>query len=244
MGTCCDVAQNTNQLSSMLARPVKRTEMPSPLRIEYLQGMWGRAYPLVLLCEYKSINYIYEEIDSYSLRERKDAGDLGELGGFPIVYFWGEEMQETSAVLRALGAEHGLYNPNDWKKAGKIDMTVSTYTECFNACAEIMFSIPFDLRVTALELLSEGLLAKFLAICEKELEQNSYSRFIVGDTLTIADFVLAAFYFNILKNEKTPFAEAFKMALLKAPYVGAHGKRMLQEFKSEHLTMSQRQFTF
>ena len=55
-------------------------------------------------------------------------------------------MQQTTALLRSYGTEHGLYDPSDWKKAGKIDMIVETYSDVFKACAEILFATDFSLR--------------------------------------------------------------------------------------------------
>ena len=60
-------------------------------------------------------------------------------------------------------------------------------------------------RPAELEKLRDGLLTKFLSMCENELRGNSFSNFIVGEHLTIADFCLTSFAFNILKNPNGPF---------------------------------------
>ena len=58
-----------------------------------------------------------------------------------------------------------------------------------------------------LEEVRNGILPKFLNICEKQLEKNGTDcKFIVGNDLTIADFVLTCLTFNVLKNEMCPLS--------------------------------------
>ena len=46
----------------------------------------------------------------------------------------------------------------------------------------------------------DGILRKLIVVCETQLERNVYSKYIVGSSITIADFALASLTFNILKN--------------------------------------------
>ena len=45
--------------------------------------------------------------------------------------------------MRCIGAELGYYDTADWKKAALIDMLIETYSECFDACAKILFLTNF-----------------------------------------------------------------------------------------------------
>ena len=74
------------------------------------------------------------------------------------------------------------------------------------------------------------MLTKFCEMIERELIGNSFSKFIVGEHLTIADICLASFAFNVLKNETGPFHESFAPMLITFPYFGAYIKRMQTEF--------------
>ena len=81
-------------------------------------------------------------------------------------------------------------------------MIVYTWGDVFDTLGKILIFTAEDEKPAAIEALKTGLLPKFLAICEKQLEKvSSSSQFIVGNELTIADFVLACLTFNVLKND-------------------------------------------
>ena len=134
------------------------------------------------------------------------------------------------ALLRSFGSEKGLYDPTDWKKAAKIDMIVETYTEVFNECWKILFETEFSARPAATTVLRDGKLRRFLALCEKQLQANTASKYISGDKMTIADIVLTSFIWNVLRNEGGPFSEPFTAVLFTFPFFQAYGRRMQAEF--------------
>ena len=72
---------------------------------------------------------------------RKGTGNTGEFGAMPIVYYQGKVMQQTGAILRSLGVQHGYYNPRDYQLAGKIDWIVDTWGELLTANANIVLSM-------------------------------------------------------------------------------------------------------
>ena len=37
----------------------------------------------------------------------------GQIGGLPIVYFEGEELQQAKAIMRSFGIRHGYFDPTD-----------------------------------------------------------------------------------------------------------------------------------
>lgn len=129
-----------------------------------------------------------------------------------------------------IGSQYGYYDRSDWKKAALIDMIVETYTECYDKSAEIIFMKELDKRDGEMEAFKDGLLTKFLKMCEAELQNNSFSKYIVGETMSIADFCLASFIFNIMKNNKSPFYALLSAKVDKYPHFGAYEKRMRQEF--------------
>ena len=66
----------------------------------------------------------------------------------------------------------------------------------------------------------DGLLRKFLNICEKQLEsQGVLAKFLVGDNMTIADFVVSALFFNIIKNENGPFTQVLSQIIPEFPFL-------------------------
>ena len=109
-------------------------------------------------------------------------------------------------------------------------MLVETYSECFDACAKILFFTEIVERPDEMEKFRRGLLTNFMKLCENELQGNSFSKFIVGEHLTIADVCIASFAFNILNNEAGPFQEKFAPYLVMYPFFSAYIKRMETEF--------------
>ena len=81
-------------------------------------------------------------------------------------------------------------------------MIVETYTDAFNSIAKTLIFTPDAQKGAELQAWKDGILTKFLTIVEKQLDKPNPTRFVVGNEMTIADFVLASFTFNILKNEQ------------------------------------------
>ena len=77
--------------------------------------------------------------------------------------------------------------------------------------------------------LFEETLPKYLDEIEKVCGE---SKFLVGDTLTIADFFVAGLYTNYLHNEHITFAkDEFAAILAKYPKFQAYGERYAEENK-------------
>ena len=81
----------------------------------------------------------------------------------------------------------------------------------------------------------DGILRKLIVVCETHLERNVYSKYIVGSSITIADFALASLTFNILKNEQSPFYTVVKDIFMEFPFFGAYTKRLQSELR-RHLS--------
>ena len=77
----------------------------------------------------------------------------------------------------------------------------------------------------------DGILTKFLAIVEKQLQSNGSAKFIVSNEMTIADFALASFTFNILKNELGPCQQLCSDKLSEYPAFRAYSMRLGHELK-------------
>ena len=179
----------------------------STIKIEYFENSYSRPDPLVQLLKHKGIPFEYVTITQEAWGKRKAAGDTGEFGGLPITTRDGQIQQQTLAVLRSLGIQYGYYPTNDWQKAGMIDMIVYTWGDVFDTLGKIMIFTEDSEKPAAIYAFKTGLLPQFLALCEKQLEKNGkVQKYIVGEELTIADFVLACLTFNVLKNVKCPLS--------------------------------------
>ena len=187
-----------------------------------------------MLLTHKGADIDYVRVSYEEWGARKAAGPVGEFGGMPIVTQKDDiPRQQTNAVLRKLGIENGYYDPSDWKAAGKIDMIVETYGDVFNAFAKIAMGQSDDeTKAADIEALKAGSLTKFLNIVEKQIESQPTSKFLVGSSVTIADFVMGCLFFNFMKNEHGPFSTACSSMFSQYPHVGAYSKRLESELKT------------
>ena len=93
-----------------------------------------------------------------------------------------------------------------------------------------------------MEAWKEGILRKFLTIVEGQLERNiMVSKFLVGESMTIADFAVACLVFNILKNDQGPVSATASSILLEFPNFGAYTKRLEKEL-AKHLESREKKF--
>ena len=55
------------------------------------------------------------------------------------------------------------------------------------------------------------------------------AKFLVGDQMTIADFVVSALFFNIIKNENGPFTQVLSQIIPEYPFLIAYEQRIREE---------------
>ena len=114
---------------------------PDTVRIQYFKGGHGRAEPIRVLLHHANVQWVEAPIGFPTWLMRKGTGNTGEFGALPIVSYKGLQMQQTGAILRGLGVQHGYYNPRDWQQARKIDWIVDTWGELLTATAGIHLSM-------------------------------------------------------------------------------------------------------
>ena len=114
---------------------------PETVKIEYFRGSLGRAEPIRVMLHHANVDFVEDPVSFPGWGMRKVTGNTGEFGALPIVSYQGQSMQQTGAILRALGIERGYYNPRDWRQAGQIDWIVDTWGELLTANANIVLSL-------------------------------------------------------------------------------------------------------
>ena len=113
---------------------------PETVKLEYFKGH-GRAEPIRAMLNHANVHYVEAPVGIPTWMMRKGTGNTGEFGALPIVHYQGKQMQQTGAILRALGVQHGYYNPRDYQAAGRIDWIVDTWGELLTANANIVLSM-------------------------------------------------------------------------------------------------------
>ena len=113
---------------------------PDTVKIEYFSGVHGRPEPLRVLLHHANVPYVDSSVSLTGWMVRKGTGRTGEMGQLPIISYQGKEMQQATAVLRAIGVERGYYNPRDWRQAQRIDWILDTQNELLTKNAELVLN--------------------------------------------------------------------------------------------------------
>ena len=108
---------------------------------------------------------------------KKASGDTGEMGGLPIVHDmeWPQTgMQQLSAIMRLYGLKYGYYpsEAEEWAKCGKIDEIVYTWADILTTMGGVLIAEDLNDEEKGQKIVEirDGILRKFLNICEKQLE--------------------------------------------------------------------------
>lgn len=76
---------------------------PDVVQISYFKAGHGRAEPIRALLHHANVQWTEAPIGLPTWLVRKSTGNTGEFGALPIVSYKGMQMQQTGAILRALG---------------------------------------------------------------------------------------------------------------------------------------------
>ena len=109
----------------------------------------------------------------------------------------GSKIGQAESILRFLGKEHGYY-PEDPVEAHKVDYLIDSFYDKFVGLA-VNSVLPSPLLEFEFSLVFNDAIPDFLDFLEPYLKEG---KFICGDKLTTADFVIGGFYTNMITNER------------------------------------------
>ena len=157
----------------------------------------------------------------------KNDTSMFEFGQMPMLELEnGQRITQTKAIVRSLGQRFGYYSSNP-KEAWLIDSTIDFVSDEMGKFAGLLFASPDKKTEMLFELLTKQLPA-ILAIIEKRVTGK---RFIVGDRITIADFVLGSLLFSTVANENHPNFYAFQHILKTYPATSDYIENFRNEMK-------------
>ena len=142
----------------------------------------------------------------------KEEGVL-EFGQLPVLV-WPEDgayLTQSNAILRALGIRFGYY-PTDPMERWQVDSTLDAIADIYELVAKCYFGATADAKQESLDELMGVKLPKFMSCMNTRLQGK---RYMVGYTLTIADFALGSFFHQTVINENGPHYELFLPELQK-----------------------------
>ena len=145
----------------------------------------------------------------------------------------GKHFAQSWAILRYLGRRFGYYS-EDPETAWRIDSTIDAVDDFFTSYFKVHFEADEAKREAAKISFLTDVLPKWLLAIEKRLKNNVTPNYIVGESMTIADFTLATASFNVLFNEGNPYFKDFAPILSHHETFKAYANNLKHEL-SEHL---------
>ena len=117
----------------------------------------------------------------------------------------GRKLTQSYAILRYLGRQYGYY-PTDINEAYLVDSFLQTCDDYFNRYERYKFETN-EALIPAAKAEWFRYLHLWAPAMEKRLIANGNPTFIVGNKVTIADFMLATVIYSFLLNEGNPQIE-------------------------------------
>merc|ERR1740138_1255673 len=128
----------------------------------------------------------------------------------------GTKIGQSVAILRFLGKKHGYY-PEDPLEAHKVDYLIDCYNDKFLGIA-INSALPVQLLEAPFPNPLSKAIPDWIDFLEPYLDNG---KFLCGDSLTIADFLIGGLYVNTIVKDKTKWTEL----LQKYPNFKNYGER-------------------
>mmetsp|Transcript_14914 Transcript_14914/g.18745 ORF Transcript_14914/g.18745 Transcript_14914/m.18745 type:complete len:107 (+) Transcript_14914:1148-1468(+) len=106
-------------------------------------------------------------------------------------------MGQFGAILRSFGIRFGYYDPKNWGQVRYCDPIVDTWGDLQGTLAKFVFA-PDDEKPPMLDALVD-FMRKVNLLIEKTLTHHG-GKFAAGNSVTIADFVLASYVCCFIQN--------------------------------------------
>jgi len=135
-------------------------------------------------------------------------------------------LAQFNAIMHCFGTKLGYYNPTDWKQARYVDPVVCLWGDIQDCASAVLFA-PDDKKAECIEKYG-GLTRKAVALFESMLCHHN-GKFIGGNNVTIADFVLASWISVHVMNDKSPFQSTNKAIVKDFPKFYAYGGNLHSE---------------
>ncbi len=142
--------------------------------------------------------------------------------------------EQTNSILRFLGVKHGYY-PTDAFEAYRADSFVDALNDLVNQLTNVKWEADADKQKELFMAVFTETLPKFLTVCEARLSSNSNPLFLVGESLTIADFAYAGLIFNIFYNDENDKAVLFRSVFERFPLQKAYAENLQTNVFKEYL---------
>ena len=168
----------------------------------YYFDAYGRAEALRLLLNHAGVEYEDVRLTREEWGKSKTDSTKFEYGQMPVLEKDGKYYPQSDSILRLLGREYGYY-PTDIEDAYRVDSLIDLISDFRTPIMTAFFSGGTDEeKKKKFEDLVANHFPKFFGFWEKKLSENSSQDFLVGDSITIADFLYLSIYSSLINNGK------------------------------------------
>ena len=138
---------------------------------------------------------------------------------------------QSNATLRYLGIKYGYYPQNDAELAWRIDSTLDSYEDVFQAYYKAAFASSEEAKAEGFKNYYENALPNWFKVLEKRIKDNGSKKYIAGEKISIADFSLGAWAYNTYLNEQNANWGGIGEVAMKFPVVDAYFKGLNEDLK-------------
>ena len=107
------------------------------------------------------------------------------------------------AILRMFCIKYGYYNTKDWKMCRYADPIVDTFADCLAKSSAIIFGPESEKEKNTQAFFAIALL--YHKMMERNLTHHN-GKWAAGNTISIADFIMASWIGNFVMNQENPFS--------------------------------------
>ncbi|CAI2378252.1 unnamed protein product [Moneuplotes crassus] len=181
----------------------------------YYFDLYGRGEAIRLLLTHAKAEWTEQRISFEEWPEVKTSNKGIKFGQLPVLEKDGKFYAQGGAILRYLGGNHGYY-PEDVEERFRVDEITDLIASDFSPkIGEAVFGAKTEEeKKDSIGKLVEEHFPKFFGFLEEQLTSNSSQDFLVGDSYTIADFVLLSSYIAHInhphrKDQVSPLLDSY-----------------------------------
>lgn len=187
----------------------------------YYYDVYGRAEAIRMLLwhakvEFEDVRLPLTPEEFPKWREEHPEVKL-EFGQIPVIEENGEWKAQSMAILRLLSRRHGYYPETDPFVAWQIDSAMDSLWDIIPDLLIVRDEPDMFKKVYMGMQLLTGKLPQWLAIHEKRLKEKGSTNFLVGDSMTIADFAWASLIFSSFFNDGNEHAPRLRAVFENFP---------------------------
>ena len=174
----------------------------------YYFDIFGKADAIRMTLDAAKVPFEDVRINHEQLATMKEAGKL-EFGQVPALEVGGHMYTQSMSIVRMLGKQYGFYT-DDAVTGWEIDSAIDACQDIQNAYYKFSFESDAERKKAGQEAFLKTQFPAWTAVMDKRIASNTSPHYIVGNKITIADFVVGSWVYGAALNEAGPLHSEMK----------------------------------